>query len=190
MSFVSLEVFTSYLLKTIMKNKKASSYLFNSFIVFLFSLILILTSCKKECEEPETIFTSALALDFLDRNSNDYLVKENSSKFSMNDVKLYNESGASIPLRFELNILPEMANNRYYRVSFSSLFKTGDDMMNEVNKRLFIDFKNDRDTIDYSLKVRNNECGSSFEYLKVNYNGVLVGNTGNTTFIAVKVIKD
>ena len=93
MSFVSLEVFTSYLLKTIMKNKKASSYLFNSFIVFLFSLILIITSCKKECEEPETIFTSALALDFLDRNSNDYLVKENSSKFSMNDVKLYNESG-------------------------------------------------------------------------------------------------
>jgi hypothetical protein len=49
---------------------------------------------------------------------------------------------------------------------------------------------NDRDTINYSYKVRINECGSNFEYLKVNYNGVAVGSTENTTFIAVKVTKD
>lgn len=46
-----------------------------------------------------------------------------------------------------------MPDKKYYRVSYGELFKTGDTMFAEVDKRLFIDFNNDRDTIDYTLKI-------------------------------------
>ncbi|KHJ36620.1 hypothetical protein PBAC_32090 [Pedobacter glucosidilyticus] len=161
-----------------------------NYTIILFSVLLLVSSCKDECEEPETVFTSTLALDFFDRNSNDFLIKESSSKFTINDIKLYNEFGENLPLRFEINILPEMPDKKYYRVSYGELFKTGDPMFAEVNKRLFIDFNNDRDTIDYTLKTRSLECGSTFEFLKVKYNGVSAGDVENTTFIGVKIIKN
>lgn len=173
-----------------MKTINLTSNLSKNLKLFFLSLIISITSCKNECEEPETIGDSAMAIDFFDRSSNDYLIKENSSKFSINDVKLYNEFGEILPLKFEINILPEMPSNRYYRVSISSLFESSDDMVNEVSKRLFIDFNSDRDTIDYTLKTKKTECGSTFEYLRVNYNGIEIGNATNTTFIAVKVTKD
>lgn len=169
--------------------KTVNHYTFKNLIIILTCFILITTSCKDECEFPGTIGGAALIIDFFDGNTTNYLVRENSSRFSKEDINIYDELGNKRAISFIVKTSEGTPKINYYRVGVLNLFENGDDLINENNKRLFIDFKNDRDTVDYAFKAKTLDCGSTFEYIKIKYNGLLIGEFNNTNTIELKINK-
>ncbi len=165
---------------------------FQFFNLILFTALLFQGCAKKKCQDNKLYLQAAdafMTIDFYDKDTNDYLIKENLSKFSKGDISLFDNNLNGLMIKFYLNTLPEKPNDVYYRASIFLLNSQDDLEPVEHNKRLFIDFKNDRDTIDYTYKIAKNDCGSTLEYLNLYYNGEGISSIKNDIQINIKIKK-
>jgi len=156
--------------------------------LLLIIAVLIYSGCSKKCVgEPSNIYTTYLQLNFKDAVSGDYLIKPINGKYNKEDISITTEDNQ--PALFEVKI-NSSGNEQFNQIGIRSLFIQGDDDRNEVCKKMYINFKNDRDTLEYCFKVKYAECSSSsFEYLKLKYNGKDLGTKSNNSFFEYQINK-
>jgi len=157
-------------------------------LLILIVIIVAYSNCSKKCYgDPLNVFTTYLELEFIDISTGDYLIKPINGKYNIEDISITTEDNK--PALFEVKV-SSSGNKQFNQIGITSLFIKGDDDRNEVCKKMFINFKNDRDTLEYCFKVQYAKCSSSsFEYLKLKYNGKDLGMKNNNTFFEYQINK-
>jgi hypothetical protein len=142
-------------------------------------------SCGEKCGfgKPSNALSSGIAIVYIDKTSKEFLIKGSPSTYVKSEIKIYNENLEPI----EFNVYPQSNS-----VTFPTLRKKETRHLPNVDYsyRVFIDLKNDRDTIDYFFKIREMRCGSLMEYMRVNYNGQHVADVNNDLDATFKIEKE
>ena len=134
--------------------------------------LIVLTfifGCKRKCSDTwdyYSLFSDvSIVLEIKDENGNNLLSSINPA-YKTSHIKVYDSNMDS--LRFHLIPLP---GDTLSRLSIDEIITGADlDYNKEISKRIFIDFKTDRDTIDYSFTIHQDECGPVLNSIKVTFN--------------------
>ena len=127
-------------------------------------------------------------LNFVEKGTGENLIKEVNPKLSKTDVNIAAAGNPDIRLEYILNKSANTLED-YNSVRLSHLINSTDAKNEEICKRIFVDLKGERDTLDYCYKIRDIDCGYlGVEYINVTYNGKNISpvNVEKDTFIIPK----
>ena len=162
----------------------------SSSVVLLFSV----NSCTLGlgCEEPETVYGSAVNVSFIDRQSGKYLYTEYNPLYNIDSLKVFDDSGT--PARVSLGLV-EIPNSflHYYQVAIY-IYKDPDDKISfshEICKNFIIKYsQNEVDTLKTCFKSRDEKCGSGLETLRFFHKGTLISSSEKKDYASIELFKD
>lgn len=163
-------------------------------LVALFSLFSFLFhSCGKgECANPLTVGQSSMIVSFIDKQTGKYLYSENNTLYSIDSLKVFDESGKQVQLLYALNSIPD-GTGRYYTIAIGPLYNSQTDQNSfyrELCRNFVVQYRyNETDTIKTCFKSKNNDCGSSFETLKISYKDSLISSINNNNYAILNLYK-
>ena len=132
--------------------------------------LIFITGCSKnKCNDDtrdfyQNVYHSTILLKVQDKDGNNLLNKYNRI-YNESDIKIFNTDNDSLFFYFN------PPGSQSPKILIEGLINNQDvNYQDEISKRIFIDFKSDRDTIDYFFTIRKGECGPLLNSIKVNFN--------------------
>jgi len=153
----------------------------------------IFCSCKEDlCNNVDTGSIGYTEITFINKETGKPLIQDEIGKYGKDDLNLSNADGT--PRYYFLRKMKDenYGGQTYYVFYSSTLGENQSEIpINElINERVFLDFKNDRDTIDYSYKIKKIACGGSiFDEISVRYNGILMGEFRDDFGPSITIVK-
>lgn len=166
--------------------------------LFLFVAVIPLISflfhsCGKgKCSNPLTVDQSSMIISFIDKQTGEYLYGENNPLYPIDSLKAFNESGKQLQLLYALNSIPD-STGRYYTIAIGPLYNSQTDQNSfyrELCRNFVVQYRyNETDTIRTCFKSKDNDCGSSFETLKISYKDSLISSINNNNYAILNLYK-
>lgn len=173
------------------KNQTVKLFLFimlPSVISFLFH------SCGKggACTNPLTVDQSSMVISFIDKQTGKYLYAENNPLYTIDSLKVFDESGKQFQLLYALTSIPN-SFSRYYTVAIGPVYNSQTDQNSfyrELCRNFVVKYRyNETDTIKACFKSKNNDCGSTFETFKIFYKDSLIHSIDNNNYAILNLYK-
>ena len=138
--------------------------------IFILLLFVIGIGCRDKCDmEPGYAEWTWLELNFFNAATGEPLIKDSNSLYTKADIKVFDEQQKA--LEFKLDIAHSENHGDYYKIIVLNGISQTTPFNKEICDKLFIDFKNDRDTLGYCYSVKSFPCNATqVENLKATFN--------------------
>lgn len=181
------------LLKMIMLFKGNTHRRLLFLVTLLSGISFLFHSCGKPgCSNSLTVDQSSMIISFIDKQTGRYLYSENSPLYTIDSLKVFDESGKQFQLLYALSTIPG-GSGRYYTVAIGPIYNSQTDQNSfyrELCRNFIVKYKyNETDTIKTCFKSKNNDCGSVFETLKLFYKDSLINNISDNNYTILNLYK-
>lgn len=139
--------------------------------------------------DPSSAYSSFVNITYKNKTTNDYLITEGKPDYRPEDYKITADDGSKIDHKFVVQTSPNVPYTRYFKLAISGYVKSQQIESVEECRRIFIDHKDDRDTLDLCYRIKKTICnGSTFENFEMHYNGKLISRN-NDIYMEVTIEK-